>query len=224
MKVIFMKQVALIGLGRFGLSVLNEFKNLGVNVYAFDKNYLVINSISNEVLNALVLDSTDEEALIKAKIRQFDTVIIAIGKNTTDSILTTTILKELGIKNIIARATSIYHKTILEKIGADKVVFPEDDIGIRIARTTAISNLLDYIDFPDENMLFEISAPSKIVDKTYEEIELLSKKFEVNLLAIKRQDKVIQISKNAEKILKDDILIFFGKDKTIKQIRKFFGE
>ncbi len=215
-----MKQCAIIGLGRFGQYLAKALQEYGIQVTAFDVKQELVDSISDEVTNAISLDSTNKQSLLDAGINMFETVIITIGGNTISSILTTLLLKEIGIKNVIARANSHHHQIILEKVGADKVVFPEKEMGFKLAKTLAIPNLLNYMDFTDGYSIAEIEATPNMYEKTLKELNL-REKYDVNVLAIKHENKVDPVPKGNNKIKKGDILIISAKDEIIEKIRKF---
>ncbi len=215
-----MKQCAIIGMGRFGQYLAKALQECGIQVTAFDIKQELVDSISEEVTNAISLDSTNKQSLLDAGINMFETVIIAIGGNTIASILTTLLLKEIGVKNVIARANSHHHQIILEKVGADKVVFPEKEMGFKLAKTLAIPNLLNYMDFVDGYSIAEIEATPNMYEKTLKELNL-REKHDVNVLAIKHENKVDPVPKGDNKIKKGDILIISAKDEIIEKIRKF---
>ena len=135
------KQYAVIGMGRFGSSVARELSDLGFEVLAIDVSEQKIQEVSNWVTHAVAVDSTDEEALRSLGLRNFDVVVVAIGEDIQASILTTLILKELGVPELIVKAQNELHGKVLNKIGADKVVFPERDMGLRVAHHLISPNI-----------------------------------------------------------------------------------
>lgn len=215
-----MKQCAIIGMGRFGIFLAKALQEYGIQVTAFDIKQEIIDSISEDITNAISLDSTNKQALLDAGLNMFETVIITIGGNTIASILTTLLLKEIGIKNVIARANSYHHQIILEKVGADKVVFPEKEMGYRLAKTLAIPSLLNYMEFTDGYSIAEIEATPNMYEKTLQELNL-REKHDVNVLAIKHENKVNPVPKGKNVIKKGDILVISAKDEIIEKIRKF---
>lgn len=137
------KQFAVIGMGRFGLSVAKALSDMGFDVLAIDTDEHRTQAVSNIVTHAVSADSTDEEALRALGIRNFDVVVVAIGQDIQASILTTLILKDLGLPIIIVKAQNELHGKVLQKIGADKVIYPERDMGLRVAHHLTSPNILD---------------------------------------------------------------------------------
>ena len=135
-----------------------NLRNLGMSVLAIDKNEEVVNDYSKYVTQAVVADTTDESVLKNLGIRNFDHVIVAIGDDIQSSILTTLILKEMGVKKVTAKALNEYHEKVLKKIGADQIVHPERDMGKRLAHNLVSSNVLDYLELSDKHSLVEIAA------------------------------------------------------------------
>ncbi|MGM8214311.1 potassium channel family protein [Bacillaceae bacterium W0354] len=213
------KLYAVIGLGRFGSSICRELSKEGKEVLAIDQDEDKVNEFKDIASYAVIADSTDELALKELGFRNIDHVIVAIGDNIHASILTTLLLKELGVKRITVKAQNDYHAKILDKIGADDVVHPERDMGRRIAHSIISSNVLDYIELSDEYSVVEIKASEKMRGKTLAELDIRAK-YGCNVVAIK-QDKEINVSPMAtEKINIEDILIIIGADRDISRFEK----
>ena len=155
------KEYVVIGLGRFGGSIVRELNALDMDVMAIDRDEARVNEYSDIATHAVVADTTDEAVMKSLGIRNFDHVIVAIGENIQSSTLTTLILKELGVKKVTAKAQNDYHAKILNKIGADTVVHPERDMGRRIAHNVASASVLDYLELADEHSLVELKASEK---------------------------------------------------------------
>ena len=149
-----------------------------------------MNEYKNIATHAVIADSTDEKALKSLGIGNFDHVIVAIGDNIQSSILTTLILKELGVKKIIVKAQNDYHEKVLNKIGANQIVHPERDIGKRIAHKIASKNILDYLELSDEHSIVEMLAGKKMHGKTLVELNIRAN-YGCNVMAIKRGEDVI---------------------------------
>ena len=154
------KEYVVIGLGRFGGSIVRELNALDMDVMAIDRDEARVNEYSDIATHAVVADTTDEAVMKSLGIRNFDHVIVAIGENIQSSTLTTLILKELGVKKV-TKAQNDYHAKILNKIGADTVVHPERDMGRRIAHNVASASVLDYLELADEHSLVELKASEK---------------------------------------------------------------
>ncbi|NQD53006.1 TrkA family potassium uptake protein, partial [Bacillus altitudinis] len=140
------KEYAVIGLGRFGGSICKALSEEGLEVMAMDMNEDRVNEYAKIASHAVIGDSTDESVLKNLGIRNFDHVIVAIGENIQASILTTIMLKELGVKMVTVKAQNDYHEKVLNKIGADRIVHPERDMGRRIAHKIISNNVLDYLE------------------------------------------------------------------------------
>src|SRR3954452_4874396 len=156
------KEFAVIGLGRFGGSICRTLAEQGMEVMAIDNNEDRVNEYSMIASHAVDGNTTDEKVLKSLGIRNFDHVIVAIGDDIQASILTTLILKELGVARVTSKAQNDYHEKVLRKIGADSVVHPERDMGRRIANNMASSNVVDYLQLSDEHSIVEIVANGKL--------------------------------------------------------------
>ncbi len=216
------QEFAVIGLGRFGGSVCRELVDLGMEVMAIDSDEDRVNLFSNIATHAVIADSTDETVLKSLGIRNFDHVIVAIGDDIKASILTTVILKELGVKNVTAKAQDEYHGKVLEKIGADHIVHPERDMGIRIANKIVSHSILDYLELSDEYSIVEIRTNTKIAGKTIVKLNIRAK-YGINIVAIKRGNEVIASPQADDIIKEDDILIIIGADENIDKFERWLG-
>ncbi len=184
------KQFAVIGLGRFGSSVAKTLSLLGYEVLAIDSSEHEVQSIVNDVTHAVQVDALDEDALKALGIRNFDVVIVAIGEDVQANILVTVILKEMGVKKIIAKAKNNMHGKVLEKIGADLVVYPEKDMGIRVAYHLVSPNILDFIELSPEYSIIEIAAPSEFLGKSLGQLNLRAQ-YGMSVIAIKKKNSII---------------------------------
>lgn len=213
------KEFVVIGLGRFGGSICRQLSQEGMQVLAIDIDEDRVHEFSNIVSQAVVADSTDEATLKDLGIRNFDQVIVAIGDNIQASILTTLILKELGVKKVTVKALNDYHEKVLAKIGADEIVHPERDMGRRIANNMISTNVLDYLELSDEHSIVELIASKKMDGKTLIELDVRAK-FGCNVVAIKRKNQII-VSPMAKEIIREgDILIVIGADRDIDRFGK----
>ena len=164
------KSFIVLGLGRFGTNVATSLFDLGYEVLAVDNKPQIIQEIVSNVTHAVVADATDEAALRSLGVRNFDMAIVAIGDDIEASILTTVILKDLGVQKVLVKANNDLHAKILKKIGADEIVFPEKEMGERIAHNITQSNILDYINLSPEYSIIETTVPKKWNEKTLKEI------------------------------------------------------
>lgn len=214
------KQFAVIGLGRFGQSVAKALYDLNYDVMAIDLDEERIQDNINSVTHAVTADSTDEVALKSLGIRNFDVVVVAIGQNIQASILTTLILKELGVETVVVKAQNQLHAKVLYKIGATKVIFPERDMGIRVAHNIVTPNILDFIELSEEYSIVEILSSEKMADKTLVELNIRAK-FGCNVMAIKN-DNNINVAPNAvDKIKKGDIMVVIGHNKDLRKFEEY---
>ena len=209
-------------MGRFGTSVALTLAELGREVLAIDRDVDRIQDIADRVTHAVTLDSTDENDLKAVGIGNFDVAIVAIGKDIQASIMTTLLLKELGVKYIAVKANNDLQEKVLVKIGADKVISPEKEMGIRIANNLISSNILDYIEVSPDYSLTEFLAPKNWIDKTIRELNLRVE-YGINVMAIKRNG-VIEVSPSADlQILSGDIIVAIGSN-DIEGLRDFVSE
>jgi trk system potassium uptake protein TrkA len=184
-----MKQFVVVGLGRFGASVAATLAENGHDVLAIDRDPEKVQAISGDVTHAVEVDATDEEALKTLGVRNFDVAVVSIGDNVSANILCTLILKELNLPYVIVKAPDKLHGKVLSKVGADRIVYPERDMGVRIAQNLISSNVLDYIEFAPEYGVIEILASDNMVGRTLKELELRAS-FDVNVMAIKRGEEL----------------------------------
>jgi trk system potassium uptake protein TrkA len=200
---------AVIGLGRFGVSVALTLERMGYSVIAIDKDESKVEEVKDYVSFARVLDSTNINALREAGVQNVDVAIVSIAHDVESSVLTALLVKELGVKFVIARAISEPHEKILEKIGVDFIVYPERDMGVRLAQRLVAPNIIDYMEFSANIKIFEIEPPESIIGKTVEELDL-RRKYNLSIFAIQREGKVIGNISPIEKIQRGDILYIIG--------------
>lgn len=212
-----MKQFIVLGLGRFGSAVATTLVELGHEVLGVDNDKERVDALKDKITQAVQADITEEKVLKELGVKNFDAAIVSIATDLEASILVTMMLKEMGLKYIIAKAQSALHGKVLEKIGVDKIVFPERDMGRRIARSLIIPNIKDYIELEPDYSVIEIEALPEFVDKTLSELDLRNK-YGINVLAIKR-DNSFNVSLQAKDIIKNgDFLIVIGETKKITEL------
>jgi trk system potassium uptake protein TrkA len=213
------KQFAVIGLGRFGKSVGQTLCNMGYDALGVDRNGERVQEMVEVLTHAVEADVTEENVLRSLGIRNFDVVVVAIGKDLQASILVTLLLKELGVGYVLAKAQDPLHGKVLHKVGADRVIYPERDMGIRVARHLVAANIVDYIDLAPNYSIVEITAPKEFVGKNLRQLELRSR-YRVNVLALKRGKK-IHISPGAQDFLeRGDILVVMGENDDIRRLEQ----
>ncbi|WP_317968437.1 TrkA family potassium uptake protein [Paenibacillus sp. CCS19] len=215
------KQYAVIGMGRFGSSVAATLSNLGFDVLAIDSSEQRIQEASHFVTHAVSADSTDEEALRALGIRNFDVVVVAIGQDIQASILTTLILKDLGVPRLIVKAQTELHGKVLSKIGADKVVYPERDMGMRVAHHLISPNIVDFIELSEDYSILELHAPSQMVGRNLKQLDIRPK-FRCNVMAIKSNGQM-NISPLAEDVIhSEDVLVIVGKNDDLASLERAY--
>lgn len=207
------KQVVVIGLGRFGVSLATSLSNMGHEVMALDMNDRKVQSVATQITHAIHADATDETVLNELGIRNFDVAVVAIGSDIQSSVLAIVLLKRMGIPYIIARANNRSHGEILAKIGADKVVFPEDDAGNRLAHEIRLRNVLDYLPVSPRYGVTSIEAQAEFIGQTLEELGLGPKgKESIAALLIQRGNEAIITPSMSEVVKQGDKLIVAGSD------------
>lgn len=213
------KQFAVFGIGRFGSALCKELSEMGHEVLAIDTSEENVNDISPYVTQALQLDATDEEAVHSLGLRNFDVVVVSIGSNLSDSIMITLLCKEQGAKYLLAKASDELHAKMLKKMGADRVVFPERDMGVRVAKTLVSPRLLDLINVSGDYMMADIVAPASWVGKTIQEIDI-RKRYHVSVLVINRAEDVMLNLTAQTRLEAGDNLLILGHRNDIQRIEE----
>lgn len=208
-----MKQnFAIVGLGRFGGSVCRTLIELGQEVLAIDSSEDRVNEYMNIATHAVVANAQDEMTLRSLGIRNFDHVVVAIGEDIQASILVTLMVKEMGVPHVLAKAQNEYHARVLEKIGADRVVHPERDMGARIAHNLVSKNILDYLELSDDFSLAEVKVSNrKFFGRTLTDLNF-RQRFNLTVVAIRRgKDNVIVSPAADEMVAENDNLLVIGR-------------
>jgi trk system potassium uptake protein TrkA len=203
------KTFGVIGLGRFGYHVARTLAQGGAEVIACDVDEEKVREVSEYVSLAYVLDATDAKALKESGIANVDTAVVSIGENIEASILIVVQLKELGVKEIVAKAVNPLHGKVLEKLGVDRVVYPEKEMAIRVAHSLLVGEFIEEIPIGEKHSLFELKAFDFMLGKTLKELDV-RRRFGVSVLAIKRGENLIVNPMGDEKILPGDILVVLG--------------
>lgn len=214
-----MKSYMVIGLGRFGSEVARRLCQLGCEVLAVDTDSELVQSISNDVTHAVVADGRDKGVLRALGAGEFDCGIVAIGDSLADSVLATMNLKELGVPRVVCKAHDDTHRQVLKKLGADQIVIPEQEQAYRLARSLSSQNVLDYIELSEDYGIIDLPAPDSWQGKSLRELNVRAK-LGVNILAVKKDDK-IQVSPAADyAVSKGDILVILGDTAALKAVQK----
>lgn len=208
------KNFVVIGCGRFGRAIATTLYKLGHDVLAIDSNEEIIQNIAGDVTKA-VTSQIDEQVLREIGVPNCDVAIVSMGSDIESSVITTLLLKEMKIPYIVCKASTEIHEKILYKIGADRVVSPERDSGIKIAKNLVSDNVLDKIDLDPDYAIFELITPKPWIGKSLIELNV-RKEYNLNVVAIKKDDDFV-ITPNPEEPLKEnDIILLLGEKKNLK--------
>ncbi|MCA9075017.1 MAG: TrkA family potassium uptake protein [Planctomycetaceae bacterium] len=227
-----MQKIAVIGLGRFGMALARKLGESRVQVIAIDRVQQLVNEIKNDVDIAVQLDSTDRQALLSQDVDKVDVCVVSIGENFEASLLTTVLVKQLGVKHIVCRAQTALHAEIFRQIGAHQVVQPEQEAGNHIARRLANPKLADVIPLSSEFSLVELHAPKAFHGQSVRDIGL-REKYNVNLVVVKRisdiqptenptktDPTIIEVPGPDRVIAPDDILVLVGANEALAHLPK----
>ena len=211
------RQIVVIGLGRFGLALAAELHLRGHEVLGVDRNQQVVQESLGVLTHAVTVDSSDEAALAQLGVGSFDIAIVALGQEVLASIMSTMALKKLGVPRVIARAQSELHGEVLRRIGADKVIFPENETGEQLAHSFFSVAVLDYIDLGPDYGVSKVAVPKQFIGQSSSDLELRSR-FGVTLLAIQRGEEVIVLPRRDEPFRAGDELVLAGRDDQLDAI------
>ena len=213
------KQIVVVGLGRFGSSIARELYQAGHDVLAIDLDEKNVQDTLGEVTYAVRGDATSETLLTELGVQHYDVAVVAVGSDIQASILATVLLKSLGIPFILARSSNDLHGNTLERIGADKVVYPEQETGRRVAHVEFHPGVIDYMDVAPNYGITKMRPPDHLIKLTLEEAGLSGPrdKYGLAVLAIRRGRECILVPSKDEEILSGDILIMAG---TAEQLGK----
>lgn len=214
-----MRNILLIGLGRFGRSLAWKMNDLDQQVMAVDKDEDRVNKVLPYVTNAQIGDSTDEDFLRSLGVRDFDVCIVGIGDDFISSLETTSLLKELGAKKVVARAASLTQEKFLSRNGADYVIFPEKQLAIWTAIRYSSESITNYIELTEGYSIYELKVPENWIGKTVGQIDI-RKKFDLNILGVRTGGSLdMQVSADTE-FKEGQQMLILGKD---KDVQKYFG-
>jgi trk system potassium uptake protein TrkA len=213
------KQFVVIGLGRFGSSICKELYQLGHDVMAIDSSPERVDPIRDFASHAAVANATDEMSLRELGVRNFEHAVVAIGENLQTSVLCTLMLKEIGIPIVWVKAKDLQHQMILEKVGADRVIQPEREMGIRIAHHMDSEKIIDYIDLSEDYSIIELVASQKLHDQSLLELDVRAK-YKCTVLAIKRGETVNVAPMPDDLVKLKDILVVMGHRNDLKRFEE----
>ncbi|MFA4918311.1 MAG: TrkA family potassium uptake protein [Thermodesulfovibrionales bacterium] len=220
------KHYAVIGLGRFGFSVAKTLAKYDAEVIAIDSEEERVKKAADFVTYAVQLDAIDEKALRSVGVQNVDTAIVSIGENIEASILVVMLLKELGIRNIIAKAVTTLHGKVLQNLGVNRIIFPERDMAIRVAHSLIRPSVLEQLELSEEYSIVELPTPDNLIGKTLKDTQLRTR-YGVNLIAIKRkittEKGIMKDSWNVnplptDTIEKEDILVLIGLNEDLDKM------
>ncbi|MCF2554772.1 potassium channel family protein [Faecalicatena contorta] len=211
------KQFAVLGVGSFGESVAVELQNLGCEVIVVDNDMERIEEIADSVSYAMRADFGEPEVIRSLGARNLDGVVVAVAENMESSIMATLVSKEIGVPYVMAKAKTDLHATVLRKIGADAVIFPEVDMGKRIAKTLASANFADWLSLSPDYSIVEIKIPEKWVGKSLIELDV-RRVHAVNVVAIKTGDDVEVNPDPARKLEEGMIMVLVGANEALEKI------
>jgi len=213
------KQFLVIGAGRFGISVARNLFELGHDVMVMDGDEDRVQQFSDEVTNTVQGDASNEACLKALDVEDFDTIILAIGDDIQASIMAAILLIELGAKNIVAKARTELHGKVLDKIGVNRVVFPERDMGHKLARSLIAPTIIDMIELSDDYSVVEVNAPEEMIGKSLKELDLRAR-YGISIIALRRNNgENTIISPVAEDVIEtEDIIVAIGENKALKKM------
>ena len=209
-------QILIAGLGRFGRNLALTLAQTGHEVVAIDQSEREVQTVAQQVAQAVMGDTTDEAVLREIGAPDVDLAIVAMA-DVESSVLITTHLKNLGVPLVYAKASSDVHRTILQRVGADRVVFPERDMAVRLAQSVGTPSLREYLELLPHLGIAEIEAGPSFVGQTLANLNLRSR-FGVNVLVVKRGDELVVMPELTERIRAGDVLVMVGRDDQLAKI------
>ena len=213
------KSFAVIGMGRFGQSVVEELIKREADVLVIDNDPERIAKMSKIATHAVTLDTTDVESLREVGISSIDHVVVAIGKDIQSSILTTLVLKNLGVERVTVKVQNADHAKIVDKLGADEIIQPEQQSGRRLASKIVSNNVLDYIDLNESHSFIIVNVTEKIIDSTIINLNVRNR-YNINIVAIRRGEDII-IPKPDDLLEENDQLLLVGGNEDLEKFNNW---
>ena len=210
------KQFLVAGLGLFGTSVAVTLQGLGYEVYALDNDESLVQDLSSQLTYVVSGDASDRKTLQALPLEDIDVAVVAIG-NVERNMMTTMLLKELGIKQVVSKAINNLHGAMLSKIGADKVVYAERDMGERVAHNLISAGVMDYIELSGEISVMSLPIPTEFIGKNLIEADL-RRRYDVNVVAIKREGRTMVNPKAQEVFQPEDEIVVLGTHEGVKRM------
>lgn len=213
-----MKTFVVIGLGRFGTAVATELSSLGHEVLALDKSEENVQQVVEQVTHAVTGDAQDPAVLRALGVRNYDCAIVAVGDDVGVSALITLNLKDLGVKQVLCKAKSHVHRKVLEKIGADRVIFPEHEMGVKLAQSLSSSNIMNFIEFSEDYGILEIVTPRPWQHKAIRDLDIRAR-YKVNVIAVRTKDG-INVAPGADYVVEPgDVVVTLGKNEDVNRLQ-----
>ena len=213
-----MKTFVVIGLGRFGEAVATELCALGHEVLAIDASEESVQRVADRVTHAVTGDARDPVVLRALGVRNYDCAVVAAGGDVGNSALITLNLKDLGIKQVICKAQSRVHRKVLEKIGADRVVIPEHEMGIKLAHVLSGSNVINFIELSEDYGIVEIEAPSAWYGHTIKELDVRAK-YGVNIIAVRKKSREMNVAPGGDYVIESgDVVAALGGNEALEHL------
>jgi trk system potassium uptake protein TrkA len=217
-----MGRYAVIGLGKFGATVVRSLHERGHEVIAIDQDRPRVQDVRDSCTQAIEADCTDQDTLRALGLQDSDAVVVSLGERMDASTLVTLYLKELGVKEIVVKAVSEDHGKILHLIGATEIVHPERDTARRVARGLGVRSIVEYLPLAADSSLVEVHVPPDFVGKTLAELEI-RKRYQVLVVAIKRGDGLIIATGGDERLQPGDVLVLVGRDRDLDAVGRLAG-
>jgi trk system potassium uptake protein TrkA len=214
-----MAEYLVVGLGIFGRALALEIQALGNEVIGVDRDMAIVQEMSGQIREAIQADATSEATLAELGVSEVDAAVVATG-NVEDAIMITLLLKRLGVKYVIAKASSELQGEILRRVGADRVVFPEHETAVRLAHGIAVPEIVDYLSITSDMGIAKLEVPHHLVGLSYAESQM-DQRFDIYLVAIVRRERVIFGAPLREKFEANDVLIVAGKDAQLRAFSHF---
>lgn len=212
------KRYAVIGLGRFGASVARVLSEMGQYVLAVDVSESRVDELAPVLSRVVRADCTDPAALRALRIHEFDTVVVAIGDNVESSVITVLNCRDMGVPYLVAKAQDEAHGRILKHLGVNRVVYPQRDMGIRVASNISTGGIIDYVRLSDEYGMAEITPPRMVLGRSLQELDL-PHQYGINVMAIKRGSRVIVSPRAEERIVEGDVMVVIGSAEGITRLQ-----
>jgi len=217
-----MGRYAVIGLGKFGATVVRTLHARGHEVVAIDQDKERVQDLRDVSTQAIEADCTDQETLRALGIHDADAVVVSLGERMDASILVTLYLRDLGLKEIVVKAISEDHGKVLHLIGATEIVHPERDTARRVARGLGLRSIVEYLPLASDSSLVEVKAPVEFVGRTLAELEI-RKRFQVLVVAIKRGESLLLATGGDERLQPGDVLVLVGRDVDLDVVGRLAG-